>query len=156
MLHIDAWEHQDTTYSAGRVARLIREWKPAIVNIDSIGVGAGVFDPLRAEGYNVRSINVGESALDKETYANRRAEYYGLLAKKFEKGEIYLPDHQKLSSQLAGIKYRYDSKTRMLIESKENMRRHGGKSPDYADALMLAFIDSGSSSGDRIPVTYFG
>ncbi len=48
VLDIVAWSHMDTTFSAGRVADLIREWKPIITNIDSIGGGAGVFDPLRA------------------------------------------------------------------------------------------------------------
>lgn len=142
VLHIESWSHQDTTFSAGRIARIIRDRQPDIVNVDSIGIGAGVFDLLRNEGFPVKEINVGEAALDKERYANKRAEYYSLLAKKFEKGEIDIPDNSKLASQLASLKYKYDTKSRLLIESKEQMRKEGRKSPDYADALMLAFIGS--------------
>lgn len=156
VLHIEAWSHQDTTYSAGKVARLIREYKPAITYIDSVGVGAGVFDPLKNEGFAVRGINVGEVALDKEIYANRRAEYFNLLAKKFENEAIDIPDNTKLASQLASIKYKYDTKTRLLIHSKESMRKHGGKSPDYADSLMLCFIDTPAGGlADKIRVTYW-
>ena len=143
-LHIEAWSHQDTTYSAGRTARLIREYEPVETRIDIVGVGAGVFDPLKAEGYSVKAVNVGEAALDKELYVNKRAEYFNLLAKRFSKGEIDIPDHPKLASQLAGLKYSYVG-TKLKMQSKEEMRKAGGKSPDYADALMLAF-----SGGDRI------
>lgn len=139
VVHIESWAQQDTQFSAGRVARLIREYKPLITNIDSIGIGVGVFDPLKAEGFAVKEINVGEAALDKESYLNRRAEYYGLLAKRFENGTIEIPDHSKLQSQLSSLKYTYRD-TKLQIESKESMRKRGVSSPDYADALMLAFI----------------
>jgi len=152
VLHIESWAHQDTTFSAGRTARLIREHQPSVINVDSIGIGAGVFDPLRAEGFPVEAINVGEAALDKEQYANRRAEYFNLLAKKFEKGEIDIPDNAKLASQLASLKYKFDGKARLLMESKEAMRKRGVKSPDYADALMLAFIGSDIKSFVNKPI----
>lgn len=142
VLDIVSWSHLDTTFSAGKVADLIREHKPIVTNIDSIGVGAGVFDPLRAEGFAVREINVGEKASDETQYINKRAEYYKKLAKRFEMGEIDIPDHAILASNLASLKYKYN-KTKLQIESKELARKRGVKSPDFADALMLAFIDSG-------------
>jgi len=144
VLDIVAWSHMDTAFSAGRVADLIREWKPLVTNIDSIGVGAGVFDPLRAEGFAVREVNVAEKASDETQYLNKRAEYYKKLAKRFEMGEISLPDHASLASNLASLKYKY-VKTKLQIESKEVARARGEKSPDFADALMLAFIDGGNS-----------
>jgi len=142
VLDIVSWSHQDTTFSAGKVADLIREHKPIITNIDSIGIGVGVFDPLRNAGFKVKEINVAEKASKDDTYLNKRAEYYSLLAKRFEKGEIQIPDNAHLASQLAGIKYKY-SGTKLQIESKEAMRKRGISSPDFADALMLAFIGNG-------------
>ena len=155
VLRIEAWSHEDTQYSAGKVARLIREHKPVMTHIDIVGMGAGVFDPLNNEGYAVKAVNVGEAALEKDLYANKRAELYNHLAKRFEDGKISIPDHQKLTSQLASLKYTYHN-TKMQIESKEVMRKRGLKSPDYADALMLAFIsipEAGAYS--KIPVTYW-
>ena len=142
VLDIVSWSHQDTTFSAGRVADLIREHKPIVTHIDSIGVGAGVFDPLRNEGFAVKEVNVGEKASEKEQYANLRAEYYNNLAKRFERGEMDIPDSSHLASQLASIKYKYQG-TKLQIESKEVARKRGVKSPDFADALMLAFIEGG-------------
>ncbi len=152
---IKSWAHQDTQFSAGLIASLIREHKPVVTFIDSIGVGAGVFDPLRVEGFAVKEVNVGEQALDNRSFLNRRAEYYTWLAKRFEKGEISIPDEQKLTSQLAGLKYFYRN-TKLMMESKESMKRRGLKSPDFADALMLSFIEPSSAMSQIIPVTYFG
>ena len=155
VLHIEAWSHEDTQYSAGKVARLIREHKPVQTHVDIVGMGAGVFDPLNNEGYAVRAINVGEAALEKDLYANKRAELYNHLAKRFEDGKIDIPDHQKLTSQLASLKYTFHN-TKMQIESKEVMRKRGLKSPDYADALMLAFVEVPSEGAySKIPVTYW-
>lgn len=141
---IDSWSHADSLLNAGRIARLIREHRPVVSNVDHIGYGVGTFDTLRGEGFAVRGINVGEAALDSENYANRRAEYYFLLAKRFERGEIDIPDHPKLQSQLASLKYYPDTKGRLIMESKKQMQARGMSSPDYADSLMLAFIDSQS------------
>jgi len=155
VLDIEAWQHQDTTFSAGRIARLIKQHKPTMTNIDVIGVGAGVFDPLKNEGYAVREVNVGEAPLDKELYKNKRAEYFDQLMKKFEDGTIDIPDHQKLCSQLATVRYKYDDHNRKQIESKESMKRNGFKSPDYADSLMLCFIGADQDEGFDIPVTHW-
>lgn len=158
VLEIDSWIHQDTQYSAGRIANLIRKHKPIVTNIDIIGVGAGVFDPLQTEGYSVRAINVGEAPLNKELYVNKRAEYFSQLQDMFVEGTIDIPDHQKLTSQLASIRYTYNN-TKLQIESKESARRHGLKSPDYADALCLCCIGAGledSQFRDIIPVAHFG
>lgn len=40
--------------------------------------------------------------------------------------------------QLSGILYEIDSQGRMKIESKEKARERGARSPDRAEALMLA------------------
>ena len=42
------------------------------------------------------------------------------------------------------MRYNYDSRGRIKIESKDEMRRRGLPSPDKADALMLAFLDPAS------------
>lgn len=155
VLHIESWAKEYTDQSAGRVARFIREHKPIITYIDHVGVGAGVFDPLFNEGFMVKGVDSSAQALDKEVYVNKRAEYFDLLAKKFQKGEIDIPEHPQLTSQLASLKFHFRG-TRLLMESKEVMKKQGLKSPDYADALMYAFIDSANPTGTVIPVTHFG
>jgi hypothetical protein len=134
---LEAWGHQDTVYTAGRTARLMRTHTPTITTVDSIGVGGGVADILKAEGLPVNELNVGAPALDTEQFYNRRAELYWLLSKKVENGEVDIPDSTKLKAQLADVRYKYNIKGQLVIESKEEMRARGSKSPDYADTLMM-------------------
>src|SRR5690606_42083179 len=54
------------------------------------------------------------------------------------------PD-DKLASQLSSIRYKIiDSGGKIKVESKDEMRARGLKSPDRADALVLALSDSRS------------
>jgi hypothetical protein len=58
----------------------------------------------------------------------------------FEQGEIDIdPDDDKLAAQLGSIKWGIDSRGRIKIESKDNMRKRGLPSPDKADAMAIAF-----------------
>ena len=44
-------------------------------------------------------------------------------------------------AQLAGIRYRHNARGQVVIESKDEARKRGVKSPDRAEAIMLAFAD---------------
>jgi len=131
------WGHQDTMYTAGRTARHTKEIKPAITRVDSVGVGGGVVDRLKEVGVKVAPINVGEKAVDSEKFLNKRAEAYFHLLKLLEDGEVILPNDPKLKSQLADIRYKYTSRSQMQIETKEEMKSRGSKSPDLADTIMM-------------------
>ena len=124
---------------AGWVAAAIREFQPTQTCIDEVGVGAGVVDRLREQGYGVRGVNAAHAARQKEVFANLRAETYWRLRELFAAGEIRIPPDQQLLGELAALRYSYDSQGRILLESKENMRQRGIPSPDKADALMLAY-----------------
>ena len=56
-------------------------------------------------------------------------------------GEIDIPDQVDLGAELVNLRKTY-KRARLQIESKEVIRKRGEPSPDFADALMLAFIDS--------------
>ena len=137
---IRTFNGMDTMELAGWVAAAIREFQPAQTCIDEIGVGAGVVDRLREQGFGVRGINVAHPARQKEVFANLRAEGYWRLRELFTAGHIDIPPDQQLMGELAALRYSYDSQGRILMESKEGMRRGGIPSPDKADALMLAFV----------------
>ncbi len=140
ILKIVAWGHQDNIYSAGRTARLLREDKPLICRIDAVGTGSGTFDILRDNGFdNIEEYNGAEPALDVEIFGNSRAEIYFKLANMFQSNEIDLPLDAKLRSQLADIRYKYNKKNQLLIESKEEARSRGVRSPDRADALLMLY-----------------
>ena len=138
---IRTFHDMDTMQLTGWVVSAIKEFEPARIYVDEIGVGAGVVDRLREEGYNVRGINVARSARQDKLFANLRAEGYWRLRELFAAGRISIPQDNQLMGELAALRYTYDSQGRVLIESKDSIRGRGLPSPDKADALMLAFLE---------------
>jgi len=142
---IDLWAKTNLMHTTGKVVNLIDRFKPSLVNLDIIGLGSGVYDRLIEMKYKqANPINVQESARgeEKEKFANLRAEMYKNLSSKFENGEISIPDDLELIAQLSSVKYKINSRGQLQMESKEDMKKRGVKSPDKADALALAFMDS--------------
>ncbi len=137
---IRTFNGMDTMKLAGWVAAAIREFQPAQTCIDEVGVGAGVVDRLREQGYGVRGVNAANTPRQKNVFANLRAEGYWKLRDLFATGEIAIPGDQRLLGELAALRYSFDSHGHILMESKEDMRKRGVPSPDRADALMLAFL----------------
>ena len=128
--------------------------KPAKVFIDVGGVGAGVYDQLvqMGEPYasTVEQVNFGSAPsepapLDEQGRPaggplNRRAEIWMKSKQWLESaGGVQLPDSDALQADACGPGYRYDALTRLTLESKEDMRRRGARSPDEWDAVALTF-----------------
>lgn len=132
----------DTMQLAGWVIAAINEAQPSYICVDEIGVGAGVVDQLKEQGYRVRGINVARRAGQDSVFANLRAEGYWRLRELFSSSQISIPADNQLMGELAAMRYSYDSQGRVLIQSKDSMRQRGLTSPDKADALMLAFLEA--------------
>lgn len=145
VIRIEAWAGKDTQTSSGLLAQLIREYKPKTTYMEAVGIGAGIFDTLKNAEFQVEAVWGSAPAKNDKIFSNKRAEYYSNLANRFREGEVDIPDNGKLQAQLASITYAYDDKTRLKVESKDIIRKELGGSPDYADALMLAFIDAKKS-----------
>jgi hypothetical protein len=139
--------HARTMTTAGHIARATRDiddeqgkndWVRATIDVP--GVGGGVVDRLAELELPVVPYNGGEAPIDKERFVNARAEDYWMLRERFEQGEIDIdPDDDKLAAQLGSIKWGIDSRGRIKIESKDDMRKRGLPSPDRADAMAIAF-----------------
>ena len=139
VLRKEVFSSLDTMQITGNVLRIAKEEgvSPQNINIDVIGIGAGVVDRLKEQGWDVGAVNVGESAEDSEHYLNLRAELYAGKVKEWIKTADLLSDDDFY--ELATIKYKFNSKGQLQIESKEDMKKRGINSPDVADALMLTF-----------------
>jgi phage terminase large subunit len=127
------------TEVSGRIVQALREHRGATANVDEVGVGAGVVDSLIEQKVKVRGLNAGSGAHEKDRFVNARAEWYWGLREAFEDGLIDIADDPDLISELCSLKYRVDSRGRIAIESKDDARKRGVKSPDNADCLMMAF-----------------
>jgi hypothetical protein len=138
--------------SCGNLIADLKSTKAALAKVDYIGVGRGMVDRAREQEFPVRGINVAvspqitdEEDFDREFggdgFANLRAQGYWQLRERFLNGAIDIdPEDDDLANQLASIRYKRTSKGKILIESKDDMKRRGLPSPDEADALMLAFL----------------
>ncbi|MCH7740418.1 MAG: hypothetical protein IIC93_09760, partial [Chloroflexi bacterium] len=143
VLSLSSYQRQDTMATAGAVARAIADHEPGVVRIDEIGIGAGVVDRLREQGFkNVEGANVAVRASNREQFLNARAEIFDGLRVRFESGRISIPEDRELIGQLAALRYSFTSSGQMKLEGKDELRRRGLPSPDRADALALAFASS--------------
>ena len=99
-------------------------------------------DRLRELGYNVLPVNNASSARDSETFRDIKAEIYWMMRQAFIDGNIRVHDVDRLLKDISNIKYDYTSKGQIFIKSKKDMKKEGLDSPDFADALALAFYGS--------------
>lgn len=136
---------------AGWVAQIIRDDKPIRVHIDVGGLGIGVYDRLIEQGYEVvNAVNFGGKPLEPPPEAgggplNRRAEMWGNVKKALEADTLCLPDSDPLMADLTSPGYKYDSAGRLILESKDDMKKRGMPSPDEADAVALCFSEPAGS-----------
>jgi len=150
LVAIQKYSKEDTMKTTGRFVEAIKKYKPENIKIDVIGIGAGVVDRLVEQGYEIDAVNVAEKADNTEKFLNRRAELYWGLRERFQQGDISIPDDESLIGELANIKYEFTSRGQIKIEAKEKMKKRGMRSPDLADAVMLAFAKDVGSSVDMM------
>jgi hypothetical protein len=128
----------------GDVLSALRPWRHRgldQVRVDSAGLGHYFARHLEDHGLRVRDVNVGEAPTTddaRERYANLKAELYWALRERFADGDISGLTDRTMTAQLAGLRYGHDSRGRVKIESKDDAQKRGVKSPDRAEALMLA------------------
>lgn len=123
---------------AGRVAIIIDQWKPDAVFIDA-GGGAGVIDRLRQLGHDVIEVNFGGRSNDPR-YVNKRAEMWHEMADWIKSGGA-IPNDTGMKLELATPTYKFDAANRIILESKDEIKKRlpDAGSPDIADALALTF-----------------
>jgi hypothetical protein len=137
---------------AGWINAIIRDEKPARVYVDVGGLGVGIVDRLQEQGHRcVTSVNFGGKPVEPPPLdelgkplggpANRRSEMWLGLKNALEAGRFQLPDSDSLQADLTSCGYRYDSSGRLLLESKQDLRKKGIPSPDEGDAVALTFAE---------------
>lgn len=152
-----------TMEGAGWVKQVIDDESPARVFIDVGGLGVGIYDRLIEMGYDevVKPVNFGAAPLEPPKIGedgkkigggpvNRRAEIW-MASRDWlaQEGGADIPDTDSLQGDACGPGYKYDSESRVLLESKEAMRARGVPSPDEWDAVALTFAEPVPVSAPR-------
>lgn len=154
VLKVESRTKLDTMQGAGWAKQVIDQEKPARMFIDVGGVGAGVYDRLVEMGYGnvVTAVNFGSAPFEpppldenrrpKGGYLNRRAEMWGKSRDWLnEPAGVQVPDTDALQADACAPAYKYDSLTRIQLESKDDIRKRGLRSPDEWDAIALTFAE---------------
>lgn len=108
------------------------------VIVDTIGLGAGVFDQLSNFGVSVIDGNSSFSP-DDPIFLNKRAEMYFNLKNAVDKG-AKLPKDEELMEELIAITFSYTPQGKIKLISKEEIKEILGRSPDKSDACALTFF----------------
>ncbi len=139
----------------GQALGVLLDWRAkagvSLVKVDSVGIGYYFGLHLRDFGFRVALVNVGVPSRDPERFKLLKDELAWALRLRLETGDVAgLVDDQTLA-QLAAIRYRLNARGQTTAESKEQMRQRGvTKSPDRAEALILAFAPGFDDAGVAI------
>lgn len=146
---VEGWKDRNAMNTAKRINKLALEHNAEVVYIDGTGLGGPIADRVRelAQGrYHCWDAIGGKPPPEEEKnrYFNSRAWWYNELRREIVNGLIDIDiEDTKLTEELLGIQTKFPASgvQRMLIESKQDMRKRGVGSPDYADACMYSNID---------------
>jgi hypothetical protein len=127
--------------------------KVAMLFIDGTGIGGPIADRLVQMGYRDRVLEVqfGAEAPDPK-FANMRAYMWGKCRDWLPRGAI--DKDPRLETDLTGPGYHHDKSDRIVLESKESMKKRQVGSPDDGDALCLTFAHPVSAALAKQPAPY--
>lgn len=126
-----------TTEVCDLLVNFIGADKDVLIKIDDTGVGGGVTDEMIARGYNVIPINFGAKASNSDKYPNLISEAWFYLQSIID--QISIANDKDLLVELSNREWKMDSKGRRGVESKDDYKKRGFRSPDLADATILCF-----------------
>lgn len=140
-----SWGQIDTMSLANEVWAQAKREKPDQIAVDVIGVGAGVCDRLtelaKDADWSCQVVGVNSSIrVEDGTNYNVRAKVWDEGREWLKDAPVSLPNDPTLKAELSALKYLYRNGLR-LIESKDDAKKRGIKSPDHADSLMLTFAE---------------
>jgi hypothetical protein len=153
---IKEWWGKDTMQLAGLIKA---DWdatkekdRPVAINVDVIGIGAGVVDRLKELELPVVGVNVSESeAVNNKAdrqFNRLRDELWWKSREWLEAKDCKLCDDDELIAELTTPTYTILSNGLIKVEGKPEMKARGVKSPNRADAWNNTFADLKLASSD--------
>ena len=149
VLEIKSWGGLDLMQTVGTVVNEAKLDNPTEICVDTIGLGSGVADRLREMGYNVVDVNVAESSAMNPNANKLRDDLWMSVKDWLGTRAVKLPKDESLRQELVAPRYSFTSLGKIVVESKDSMRRRGMRSPDLADALCLTFAGQAAQVGGR-------
>jgi phage terminase large subunit len=122
-------------------------WKntECIYVADAGGMGQGVMHKFHDAGKRIIEFHNQGVAAQSQRFDNKITEAWFNIAELFKKGQIHIPNDNRLIQQLTTRQYHTTKKGKLVLESKDDFKKRSkdedGASPDRADALVMAFYD---------------
>ena len=139
------WNKVTLTETAGRIHRAALDEMATEIRVDGSGIGAGVIDILMNDDaydrkpYKVIAMIGSGRSPDTLRWLNARALYYDQMREKMQTSLLDIdPKDEKLLDEMLMIKFKFSPKGGIQIESKDDMRSRGMKSPDNLDSAVYA------------------
>lgn len=130
----------DTMSFCGVIKRFYEDMNASVVQIDGVGVGAGVVDRLAEMGVPVIDLqSASESKIDSKNFANARADWWFQFRHSLHNSQMALSVDKDGIEELSKVGYSFMSNSKIKIQDKESLRKDLGRSPDLADALIYAW-----------------
>lgn len=146
IVHLESHDKTSVTYCAERIGQLCMDYNVgrSRVVVDDDGVGGGVVDILRG----CTPFRGGSGAIERKTrtenYANLKSQCSYTLAEKVNARAIYIAteaNRDRIAEELAWIKRAdMDKDGKLRILGKDKVKEGIGRSPDFADALMMRMV----------------
>lgn len=135
----------DTQQVASLVRAELRS-SHAVAVVDTIGVGAGVVDALRAAGENVVAFNGAAATRRRDNTGTwrfpncRSAAWHSLreILDPIHGGQLCLVDDDQLIADITAPNYGPAANAMLKVEPKDAVKQRIGRSPDLGDALVYS------------------
>lgn len=149
VIEVKSWGGLDLMQLVGAIVNEANIDRPDEICVDTIGLGSGVADRLREMGYNVRDVNVAETSAMNPNANRLRDELWLSVRDWLTTRGVKIPNDASLRHELVAPRYTFTSTGKIVVESKDLMRKRGMRSPDLADALCLTFAGNAALVGGR-------
>ena len=139
-------QERDTMKTVAELMIMGGKYKCDDYIIDIIGIGKGIGDRLREMKRRdmknrVQFFNSAEKENIPKNVLNRRAQAWWYVEKEIRERRVPYPDDPILRKQLTSVHYvPIDSSGKTKIESKKDLRKRLGCSPDRADTYIMGIF----------------
>lgn len=144
-----SWSVDNTMALAERVKNILDDNDDLHrINVDMTGIGSGVLDRLRQQGLYAAGFKAGAGADDRDRFSYQKDEKFFKLREMLSDEALVLPEHEDLKRELDNLETKYTTKERLKVENGQS------KSPDFADALMIALSRTRNPRGGSGTVSF--
>lgn len=154
---VETFVDSDPMRTVGRLAEKLNEWGIQRAKVDCIGIGWSVAGRLKelssrhassgtTHSAEIVPVNFAESSVDPHRFINLRAQVWWTIGREYSRLQKW--DLSEVSdnvfAELTAPGYKIvNSEGKIKVQAKDELRTKLKRSPDEADALLLAFYGDG-------------